>query len=231
MSKICKSCGFISDDSTVFCPACGTVFDDSAGEGDSHTLAANDSADRISVNTPGTFARPINVDVRPLYARPVQAQPQFRPVSTNPPAPASKPKKRLPYILLGVGAAAIIFAVALIIILTSDPKKNDSFSGGVAVQTSTDAPVTDSKTVPAGTYQMTEVTGSDELESVKDDITLEVKSDGTAKMLMYGTYTVSEMEFDEELGIVSFESSKVPYTVSGNTITIEDSTGKLVFEK
>ena len=86
--------------------------------------------------------------------------------------------------------------------------------------------------VSAGSYQLKEATGdgSDTYESMKDSITLEVKEDGSASMDIAGI-TAVELTFNESNGKVSFQGSEVPYTVDGNKITIEDASGKLIFEK
>ena len=84
----------------------------------------------------------------------------------------------------------------------------------------------------AGTYQLTEASGegAEVYEDLKDSITLEVKDGGKASMNFSGA-SVSELSFDEANGKVTFDGSVIPYTVSGNKITIEDSSGKLVFTK
>lgn len=84
----------------------------------------------------------------------------------------------------------------------------------------------------AGTYKLKEVSGSgaDMYEGMKDSITLEVKDGGKATMSLAGI-TSLELTFDESSGKVDFQGSKVPYKVEGGKITIEDSSGKMVFEK
>ena len=86
--------------------------------------------------------------------------------------------------------------------------------------------------VSAGTYKLTEVTGSsaDIYEGMKDSITLEVKEDGKASMSVAGLAAI-EMTFNESTGKVSVEGNEAKYSVDGNKITIEDSTGKMIFEK
>lgn len=90
----------------------------------------------------------------------------------------------------------------------------------------------DSKKLTAGTYKLSEASGegADVYEDLKENITLEVKDDGKATMYFMKD-SVDELVFDEKTGKVTFEGTQIPYTVSGNKITIEDSTGKLVFTK
>ena len=84
----------------------------------------------------------------------------------------------------------------------------------------------------AGSYQLKEVSGdgASEYEAYKDSITLEVEEGGKASMSIMGI-TGIELTFNESTGKVSMEGSEVPYKVDGNKITIEDSSGKMVFEK
>lgn len=84
----------------------------------------------------------------------------------------------------------------------------------------------------AGTYKLVEAggDGAEEYNSLKDSITLEVKDDGKAKMQFSGT-DILEMEFDEESGKVSIDDQAVSYKIDGGKIIIEDSEGKLVFQK
>jgi len=84
----------------------------------------------------------------------------------------------------------------------------------------------------AGSYKLSEASGdsAEVYESMKDSITLEVQDGGKATLNVLGT-SAAELTFNESTGKVSFEGSEVPYTVSGNKITIEDASGKLVFEK
>ena len=84
----------------------------------------------------------------------------------------------------------------------------------------------------AGTYKLKEVSGSgaDMYESVKDSITLEVKDGGKATMSVMGLSSL-ELTFNESSGKVTLQGSEVPYKVDGNKIIIEDSSGKMVFEK
>lgn len=86
--------------------------------------------------------------------------------------------------------------------------------------------------VAAGTYQLKEASGSgaESYESMKDSITLEVNDDGTASMNVAGI-SAAELTFNESSGKVSFQGAEVPYSVSGNKVTIEDASGKLIFEK
>ena len=212
MSKICNNCGFITEDIAKVCPMCGKALADG---GDQPAPA-------------------------PLHqVQPAPAIPPYPPAAPAAASPAAKPKKSWPYILIGVGAAAVIFTVALLIILLPGSKdKNSSGSGSAASSTQatapapTTAPATPSGTL-AGTYRLTEATGtsSEEFESVKDDITLEIEPDGSATMYMYNSYELLTIDFDENLGVVYFQGSPVSYTFDGSVITIEDSSGKLVFEK
>lgn len=84
----------------------------------------------------------------------------------------------------------------------------------------------------AGSYKLTEASGdgSETYESMKDSITLEVQDDGSATMNVAGI-AAAELTFNESTGKVSFQGSEVPYKVDGNKVTIEDASGKLVFEK
>ena len=84
----------------------------------------------------------------------------------------------------------------------------------------------------AGTYKLKEVSGegSEMYESMKDSITLVVEDGGKAKMQLAGVDAL-EMQFNESTGKVSMNGSEVPYKVDGNKITIEDTQGKMVFEK
>lgn len=84
----------------------------------------------------------------------------------------------------------------------------------------------------AGTYKLTEVSGegAEMYESMKDSITLEVQDGGKASMNLAGI-TSMDLTFNEETGKVDLEGSEVPYTTDGNKITIEDASGKMVFQK
>ncbi len=84
----------------------------------------------------------------------------------------------------------------------------------------------------AGTYKLTEVSGegASQFESMKDSITLDVQDGGKAAMNLMGS-PILEMQFNESTGKVDMSGSEAPYTVSGNKITIEDASGKMVFEK
>lgn len=124
MSKTCQKCFYrTDDDTTVFCPACGSVFDGA------ETPAKENAAPK---QTDARYAQPVNAGVRSRYAQPVQSRTAApsQPVTAQPPtAPKpAKAKKRLPYILLGFFAAAAIFTVALIIILSSGSKLAGSYT-------------------------------------------------------------------------------------------------------
>lgn len=110
MSKTCKNCGYRAEDGSVFCPACGTVYE---------SVTVDPGAPAPSDPVSGRYARPVNAGTQTHYATPLQ---MTRPAQPAPVDPAfSKPKKvgRLPYILMGVGAAAVIFTILLIVILSS----------------------------------------------------------------------------------------------------------------
>lgn len=86
--------------------------------------------------------------------------------------------------------------------------------------------------VAAGSYKLTEASGegSETYDSMKDSLTLEVEDGGKAS-LQFAGISALELTFNEESGKVSLDGQEVPYKVEGNKITIEDSQGKLVFEK
>lgn len=86
--------------------------------------------------------------------------------------------------------------------------------------------------VEAGTYTLKEVSGSgaSEYEAYKDSVTLEVEDGGKATMKVMGI-DVMELTFNESNGKVTMSGQDVPYKVEGNKITIEDSSGKMVFGK
>ncbi|MBR1533500.1 MAG: hypothetical protein IJ639_03985 [Ruminococcus sp.] len=84
----------------------------------------------------------------------------------------------------------------------------------------------------AGTYKLKEVSGdgAEMYDGMKDSITLEVQDGGKASMSIAGISSL-ELTFNEDTGKVNLQGSEVPYKVDGNKITIEDSSGKMVFEK
>ncbi len=90
----------------------------------------------------------------------------------------------------------------------------------------------DGKKISAGTYQLTVADGdsAETYKDIKDSLTLVVEEDGTAEMQFAGV-TALEMTFHEDTGKVSIDGAETSYKTEGNKITIEDSTGKLVFEK
>ncbi len=86
--------------------------------------------------------------------------------------------------------------------------------------------------VEAGSYKLKEAsgTGASEYEAYKDSVSLEVEDGGKATLKVMGM-DVMELTFNESSGKVSMSGQEVPYKVEGNKITIEDSSGKMVFEK
>ena len=116
MSKNCKSCGFLTQDADVFCPACGSVFENGT------QAQATSEDDGVTVIPPRANAQPVKSAVPRNYAQPIQAAAKQQPAPARTGPAAEKPKKRLPYILLGVGMAAVVFVIALIIVLSTGSK-------------------------------------------------------------------------------------------------------------
>ena len=73
------------------------------------------------------------------------------------------------------------------------------------------------------------------MDMFKDVTTLEVKEDGTASLIVVlgeDLKDTTEVKFDKEKGIVTFDESEAKYTVDGNKITfILDDGTEWVFEK
>ena len=81
--------------------------------------------------------------------------------------------------------------------------------------------------VPVGTYKVSQSSGA--MDMYKSFATLEVKEDGTATL---NTLDSTEVKFNENRGIVTFDKAKAKYSVDGNKITfIWDDGSKWVFEK
>lgn len=84
----------------------------------------------------------------------------------------------------------------------------------------------------AGVYHLVEATGegAEQYLNNKDNITLEVAENGKATVTAFGSGS-AQIEFNADTGKVSIEGYEIPYTVKDDTITIEDTAGKLVFKK
>lgn len=83
-----------------------------------------------------------------------------------------------------------------------------------------------------GTYQLKEVGGdSAELfEEVKDTVILEIGEKNKGTISIMGTPRFN-LTFDESSGKVSMDDIEIPYQAEGDSITIEDPNGKMVFKK
>lgn len=83
-----------------------------------------------------------------------------------------------------------------------------------------------------GTYQLKEVGGNsaDLFEEVKDDVILEVEEKNKGTIIIMGVPRF-ELTFNESSGKVFMDDIEIPYMVEGNTITIEDPSGRMVFKK
>lgn len=87
--------------------------------------------------------------------------------------------------------------------------------------------------VPAGTYTQQEVSGSGSMVKSFDQIsaTFEVNDDGTAK-LTFNFMGPHEQDWVFEDGVAKVGDKRAAdYTVSGDTFTLEDDGGKVVFKK
>ena len=82
-----------------------------------------------------------------------------------------------------------------------------------------------------GTYQLKEVDGnSAELfDEVKDEVILEISGKNKGNIIIKGVPRI-ELTFNENDGKVIMDDLEIPYTTQGNTITIEDPNGKMVFK-
>jgi hypothetical protein len=176
MAKICKNCNFSAADDAVFCPACGTVFSDDGGK----TQSANQTG-RTPSDAQRPYAQPVNAASGRHYSQPLQAQVKPAPMAQPPyqaPRP-EKPKKTLQYILIGVGLAAVVFTVALIIILNS----GKSSSTNTPPTVSTPSPTTATPT----TATPTTVTPTDELIGTYTWVTND--EDATGSLVIYSDYS------------------------------------------
>lgn len=151
---------------------------------------------------------------RPIYAQPLQNQ------SAVSQTPAQKPsaKSRLPYIFIGVGAAAVIFLIALIIALTTGKTESRNTASSTAPTTSaaTAAPTASPATL-AGAYTWTN--GANGATG-----TLTINSENIGVFTIDGSGSL-EIEFDPEDHTATFVGAdgteyNAVYTLSGDDLSI-----------
>ena len=87
------------------------------------------------------------------------------------------------------------------------------------------------KPVLAGSYKLVEVGGdaAEVFKDIMDTVTLDI--DSTGKGTLKSGENQATVQFDESTGKAENNGSSVPFTFDGKKLTLEDSTGKLVFEK
>ena len=111
MSKICSNCHFAAGDNEAFCPACGTYLD---------TQGSNSTAYAYSGDQAGS-PQPI---ATPLHMQPNHTAPQSNQTQPVPAQKSGRSAGKMPYIVIGIAAAALVFVVALIVVMNSkDAKK------------------------------------------------------------------------------------------------------------
>lgn len=179
VSKVCQKCFYeTKDDSVVFCPACGSVFDGQT--------TANNAAQPSNRH----YAQPVNGTPQRHYARPLQMQAQQAAYQPNAaPQKTEKPKKRLPYILIGFFAAAAIFTVLLVIVLNAGSKLAGTYTWTNGANGGTGSLViTESKDTASGIFTYDGV-GTVQLSfDTKDKAVSFTGTDGTVSK---GTYELS----------------------------------------
>ncbi len=199
MAKRCTYCSHMMEDHESYCPACGKTY---------IGVNANPSSDPH-------YARPINESREKRYSQPLQANQYPQPgVSQHPQAPTA-PKKsvgikpRLPYILAGFAAAAVVFTVLLLVLKPFDDhpsatkKSSHTVSSssvpGVTTATETTAIETTAAQALAGEY--TWLNGADGATG-----SLEIDEDGSGVFTMDGAGSVY-LIFDTEDQTVSFTNA------------------------
>lgn len=111
MSKICSSCHYAAGDNEVFCPACGTYLETPNANPSGYARPMNQAGSPPPIATP-LHLQQNHPDARADYPQPVPAQKSGRGAG------------RLPFIVIGVAAAALIFVVALIVVMNSRDAKH-----------------------------------------------------------------------------------------------------------
>lgn len=102
MAKKCTYCSYMMGDQELYCPSCGKPYKNA------------DDAVTVSADNVSSVAPPVS----PTTA-------QTPPVTPAPVVP-TKQKSRIPFILLGVGIAAVIFVILLVIILNTGKKGSNN---------------------------------------------------------------------------------------------------------
>ena len=84
----------------------------------------------------------------------------------------------------------------------------------------------------SGTYKMTDVKGDNTklYKEMMDRFTLEVKDNGDAVLKLKDS-EIKQLQFDVGSGKVTIDGSQIPFSYDNDSITIEDGTGKMVFER
>ena len=165
MAKKCNYCNYMMGDQEVYCPSCGKKYQNP------------DEAVTVSADV-APAAPPVN---------PVVSQ---TPPALVSPAAATKQKSRVPFILLGVGIAAVLFVVLLVIILNT---------GKTKTQTTASSSQSDTTVALEGKYTWTSP-GDNQSGSMRiydDDTALFTRNDSTS---IY-------MTFDKSSNTVSFTDS------------------------
>ncbi len=164
MAKKCNYCNYMMGDQEVYCPSCGKKYQNP------------DEAVTVSADV-APAAPPVN---------PVVSQ---TPPASVSPAAATKQKSRVPFILLGVGIAAVIFVILLVVILnTGKTKTQTTASSGHSTTVALEGKYT---WTSAGSGQ------SGSLRIYDDDTALFTRNDSTS---LY-------MTFDKSNNTVSFTDS------------------------
>ena len=227
MAKKCTYCNHMMDDHEQFCSACGKAYIDA--DDSQVTVSANRSAPGNSFAS--GYPQPHNSTAnKSVSQQPVQAQSYSAPVTQQKapapytPQPANKAtfKQRLPYILAGFAAAAVIFVVLLIIVNPFGHKKtvdthDTKKSQGATVATSVQETLSPAAQLE-GVYKW--LSGEDG-ETGK----LTVTYGGTGKFSVTGKGTL-ELSFNTEDNSVSYIDQNTnkrvtgTYTLSGDRLKI-----------
>lgn len=112
MAKKCSYCNYMMGDQEVYCPSCGKPYQNS------------DDAVTVSAENASAAGAP---PVKPVVS-------QTLPTVISPAVP-TKQKSRIPFILLGVGIAAVIFVILLVIILNTGKKSQGTTTSGYSTTT------------------------------------------------------------------------------------------------
>ena len=194
MAKKCTYCNYMMGDQESYCPSCGKPY------------VKPDDAVTVSVDSTPAAAPP----VRPITA-------QTPPITAAPVVPA-KQKSRIPFILLGVGIAAVIFVILLVIVLNTG-KKNSSPTSSTSSSTAAVALEGRYTWTSAGDGQ------SGSLRIYNDDTALFTRNDSTSLYLTFDksskTVSFTDSEGKDYSGTYSQDGDNLYITFDNYTDTFK----------